>query len=121
MAYTTIDDPSEYFNTVLYTGNQSTNAITNSANAGDFQPDWVWLKSRTSATHHRLYDSSRGVLQNLLSSATNAESTLANSLTSFDSNGFTLGSDDNSNQTSKNFVGWQWKACLLYTSDAADE
>ena len=68
MAYTTIDDPSEYFNIVLYTGNQSTNAITNSANAGDFQPDWVWLKSRTSATHHRLYDSSRGVLQNLLSS-----------------------------------------------------
>tara|TARA_A100001201_G_scaffold30072_1_gene32604 strand:+ start:1911 stop:3311 length:1401 start_codon:yes stop_codon:yes gene_type:complete len=110
MAYTTIDDPSEYFNIVLYTGNQSTNAITNSANAGDFQPDWVWLKARNSATHHRLYDSSRGVLKGLLSSASNAEATTANSLTSFDSNGFTLGSDDNSNQTSKNFVGWQWEA-----------
>ena len=110
MAYTTIDDPSAFFNTVLYTGNQSTNAITNSANAGDFQPDWVWLKSRNSATHHRLYDSSRGALKNIISSAQNAEATTANSLTSFDSNGFTLGSDDNSNQNSKTFVGWQWKA-----------
>jgi hypothetical protein len=110
MAYTTIDDGSAYFTTTLYTGNASTNAITNSANAGDFQPDWVWLKSRNSATHHRLYDSSRGVLKNLLSSANNSEATTANSLTSFDSNGFTLGSDDNSNQNSKTFVGWQWKA-----------
>ena len=110
MAYTTIDDGSEYFTTTLYTGNESTNAITNSANAGDFQPDWVWLKSRNSATHHRLYDSSRGALKNLISSATNAEATTANSLTSFDSNGFTLGSDDNSNQNTKTFVAWQWKA-----------
>ena len=120
MAYTTIDDPSEYFTTTLYTGNAGTNAITNSANAGDFQPDWVWLKSRNSATHHRLYDSSRGVLKNLLSSATNAEATTANSLTSFDSNGFTLGSDDNSNQNSKTFVGWQWKANGGTTSSNSD-
>ena len=110
MAYTTIDDPSAHFTTTLYTGNASTNAITNSANAGDFQPDWVWLKSRSSATHHRLYDSSRGALKNIISSAANTEATTANSLTSFDSNGFTLGSDDNSNQNSKTFVGWQWKA-----------
>ena len=120
MAYTTVDDPSEYFNAVLYTGNESTNAITNSANAGDFQPDWVWLKSRNSATHHRLYDSSRGVLKNLISSATNSEATTANSLTSFDSNGFTLGSDDNSNQNSKTFVGWQWKANGGTTSSNSD-
>ena len=109
MAYTTIDDPSAHFTTTLYTGNASTNAITNSANAGDFQPDWVWLKSRNSATHHRLYDTSRGALKNLISSATNSEATTANSLTSFDSNGFTLGSDDNSNQNTKTFVAWQWK------------
>ena len=120
MAYTTVDDPSEYFNAVLYTGNESTNAITNSANAGDFQPDWVWLKSRNSGTHHRLYDSSRGVLKNLISSATNSEATTANSLTSFDSNGFTLGSDDNSNQNSKTFVGWQWKANGGTTSSNSD-
>ena len=106
MAYTTVDDGSAHFTTTLYTGNASTNAITNSANAGDFQPDWVWLKSRNSGTHHRLYDSSRGALKNILSSAANTEATTANSLTSFDSNGFTLGSDDNSNQNTKTFVAW---------------
>ena len=120
MAYTTIDDGSEYFTTTLYTGNESTNAITNSANAGDFQPDWVWLKSRNSATHHRLYDSSRGALKNILSSAANTEATTANSLTSFDSNGFTLGSDDNSNQNTKTFVAWQWKANGGTTSSNGD-
>ena len=120
MAYTTIDDGSAYFTTTLYTGNESTNAITNSANAGDFQPDWVWLKSRNSATHHRLYDSSRGALKNILSSAANTEATTANSLTSFDSNGFTLGSDDNSNQNTKTFVAWQWKANGGTTSSNGD-
>jgi hypothetical protein len=120
MAYTTIDDPSEYFTTTLYTGNESTNAITNSANAGDFQPDWAWFKSRNSATHHRLYDSSRGALKNILSSAANTEATTANSLTSFDSNGFTLGSDDNSNQNTKTFVAWQWKANGGTTSSNTD-
>jgi hypothetical protein len=120
MAYTTIDDGSAHFTTTLYTGNASTNAITNSANAGDFQPDWVWLKSRNSATHHRLYDSSRGALKNILSSAANTEATTANSLTSFDSNGFTLGSDDNSNQNTKTFVAWQWKANGGTTSSNGD-
>ena len=120
MAFTTIDDPSAHFTTTLYTGNASTNAITNSANAGDFQPDWVWLKSRNSGTHHRLYDSSRGALKNILSSAANTEATTANSLTSFDSNGFTLGSDDNSNQDTKTFVGWQWKANGGTTSSNSD-
>ena len=120
MAYTTVDDGSEYFTTTLYTGNESTNAITNSANAGDFQPDWVWLKSRNSATHHRLYDSSRGALKNIISSADNTEATTANSLTSFDSNGFTLGSDDNSNQNTKTFVAWQWKANGGTTSSNGD-
>ena len=120
MAYTTVDDGSEYFTTTLYTGNESTNAITNSANAGDFQPDWVWLKSRNSGTHHRLYDSSRGALKNILSSAANTEATTANSLTSFDSNGFTLGSDDNSNQNTKTFVAWQWKANGGTTSSNGD-
>ena len=120
MAYTTVDDGSEYFTTTLYTGNESTNAITNSANAGDFQPDWVWLKSRNSATHHRLYDSSRGALKNLISSASNTEATTSNSLTSFDSNGFTLGSDDNSNQNTKTFVAWQWKANGGTTSSNGD-
>ena len=61
MAYTTIDDPSEYFHTQLYTGTGSTNSITNDANAGDFKPDWVWVKTRNATRNHNTYDSSRGV------------------------------------------------------------
>ena len=51
MAYTTIDDPSKYFTTLLYTGNATDDRnLTNSANAGDFKPDWLWLKERSSTS-----------------------------------------------------------------------
>ena len=52
MAYTTIDDPGLFFNTVLYTGNNSTQSITGVG----FQPDWVWLKNRQDADRHCLFD-----------------------------------------------------------------
>ena len=53
MAYTTIKKPSDYFNTVLYTGDgQPNRAVTGVG----FQPDWVWIKNRTSATEHLLFD-----------------------------------------------------------------
>ena len=66
MAYTTIDDPFKFFNTVLYTGNASTNAITGVG----FQPDWVWLKRRDGTGNHNLYDAVRGVLKRLQSNET---------------------------------------------------
>ena len=63
MAYTTVDDGSEYFHTQLYSGNGQDvsaggNAITNNANAGNFQPDWVWVKTRGASRNHNTYDSS---------------------------------------------------------------
>ena len=67
MAYTTIDDPSAYFQTTLYTGNGSTNAITNTGNS-DLQPDWLWLKKRNSSANHFLFDAVRGASKALLSS-----------------------------------------------------
>ena len=60
MAYTTINDPSEYFTTTLYTGTGSSNAVTNNANAGNFKPDWIWLKERSSTSSNHSFDSSRG-------------------------------------------------------------
>ena len=56
MAYTTINKYTDYFNTKLYTGNGSTNAITGVG----FQPDWVWIKNRTDVSSHNLYDAVRG-------------------------------------------------------------
>ena len=60
MAYTNIDDPSAHFQTAIYTGNGgSDRAIVNDGNSA-MQPDWVWYKSRSNATSHITYDSSRG-------------------------------------------------------------
>ena len=101
--YTTIDNPGLFFNTVLYTGNGSTNAITGVG----FQPDWAWLKNRSSSYHHRLFDSVRGTTKNLSSNRTDVEST-ESGLTSFDSDGFTLGSDGGANNNTDSYVAWNW-------------
>jgi hypothetical protein len=111
MAYTTIDDPSAYFHTQLYTGTGSTNAITNDANV-NLQPDWVWIKKRAGGTarSHGLYDSSRGVTKLLHSDAGDAEQTQSQGLTAFGTDGFTLGSDDGVNGNTHSYVAWQWKS-----------
>ena len=72
MAYTNIDDPSAYFQTALYTGNGSSQSITNDGNS-DMQPDWVWVKSRSIAYHNVVFDSSRGVNNRLSTNLTAAE------------------------------------------------
>jgi hypothetical protein len=101
-----INKPNEYFNTKLYTGNESTNAITGIG----FQPDWVWLKAKDSAgVDHFLFDSVRGVQKNIHSNTTDAEVTTSNSLTAFDSDGFTLGSDAYVNGSGQPHVSWNWK------------
>ena len=110
MAYTTIDDPSKYFQIALYTGNAGTNNIVNDGNS-DLQPDWVWIKNRsTSGKDHGLFDSSRGTTKQLNSNNNNAENTVSTSLTAFNSDGFTLGADGGPNANSDSHVAWQWKA-----------
>ena len=92
----------------LYTANASTQVITNAAG---FKPDFVWTKSRTGAYSHQLWDSIRGVNTWLQSNSTTAEQTGTAQLTSFNSNGFTLGANENSNYTNGYAaVGWQWQA-----------
>src|SRR5210317_2005197 len=105
MAYTTIDDPSAYFQTLLYAGGSS--SYTNNGNS-DLQPDWVWIKARNNAYEHKLWDSSRGTTKLLVSNSTAAEATQSG-LTAFNSDGFSLGGDGGSNDASTNFVAWQWK------------
>jgi len=94
MAYTTIDDPSAYFHTQLYTGDgQSSKVITNDANAGDFQPDFLWIKERGGTSAHLLFDSTRGTDKKLNSNEAYAEQTYAY-LSSYDADGFTIGTAD---------------------------
>ena len=100
------DVPTDYFNTVLYTGNGSTQSITGVG----FQPDWVWLKCRSIGYDHGLVDSVRGVTKFLESNTLDAESTVANYTTSFDSDGFSLGVNNRFNQSSATNVAWNWLA-----------
>jgi len=119
MAYTTIDDPSEYFQTALYTGNATQRNITNDGNS-DLQPDWVWIKCRSAVESHMLYDSSRGVTKDLRTDGTNAENTNAQGLQAFNSDGFQIGTLQNVNFDTKTMVAWQWKANGGTTSSNSD-
>jgi len=100
-----IVDGSQHFNAVLYTGNGSTNAITGVG----FSPDLVWGKNRGAAASNNLLDTVRGATKRLFSNSTEAEVTTATSLTSFDSDGFTLGSDTGLNTNTNTYVAWNWR------------
>ena len=98
--------PGEHFNTVLYTGTGSSNARTGIG----FQPDFLWIKNRNGTFQHMLFDAIRLAPQYLSSQNNDAENTDANQLSSFDSDGFTVGSGSSTNGTGSTFVAWNWKA-----------
>jgi len=111
MAYTTIKKSTDYFNTKLYTGNGSTQSITGVGH----QPDFVWLKQRSSGVYyHRLQDSVRGAGKAIYSNRTDAEGDFGTgttgSIRTFDTDGFSIGSDAGSNDNNVTMASWNWKA-----------
>jgi len=116
MAYTDIDNPGLYFNTVLYTGNgQAGNAISGVG----FSPDMVWIKERNSTSSNTISDTIRGIKVRFNPDLSQAEETLQNLMTSFDSDGFTNGADNGVNQTNKTYVAWNWLTGTSFTNDAS--
>ena len=110
LATPSITDGSAHFQPTLYSGNSSTQEVNQSGNS-TFTPGWVWIKARNGAGYsHQLFDQVRGATKRIFSDATSAEATTADTLTSFDSDGFSLGGQVAVNQTGKNMVAWQWKA-----------
>ena len=107
MAYTDIDKPTDYFNTVLYTGNATT--PTNITGVG-FQPDWVWIKNRNNAEVHILADVVRGANKLLESNTTDAELSDTNYIKGFSSDGFQIGSEGAVNGNNQGHVAWNWLA-----------
>jgi hypothetical protein len=100
------DFPGQNFQTVIYSGNGSTQAITDAG----FKPDLVWIKKREgSGYYHQLYDSVRGAGEVIFSNDSLQQYSRPTGLTSFDSNGFTLGANTNSNEIPGTFVAWNWK------------
>ena len=126
MAYTTIDDPSEYFQVLTYTGNAAANrALTNTGNS-DLQPDMIWIQPRNNSSgyYNAVQDTSRGI-DKILSTNTNAvEVDSSAQVISVQSNGFTI--DDNAdsqnyvNVNSLNYVAWQWKCNAGSTTSGAE-
>ena len=117
MAYASITKPGLHFNTKLYNGNGSTQSITGVG----FQPDWVWCKGRSFVDNHISFDAIRTATKVLKPNLTAAESTVAATLTSFDSDGFSLGSDGEINANNQTFASWNWKANGAGSSNTAGD
>ena len=112
-----IIDGTEHFNTVLYTGTGSTQSITGVGFGS--APDWVWIKVRNNTNNHRLFDTVRGAGKDLISNSTATESTTTTRLQSFDSDGFTVGSNAEVNSNGHNIVAWNWLAGTAFSNDAS--
>ena len=97
-------NPKKHFDTVIYTGDGATGR---SVTGLQFQPDFVWIKSRASG-HHGIYDSIRGVQKRVIADENGAESDVP--IGSFDHNGFSFASEMYYNANSVNYVAWFWKA-----------
>ena len=119
MAYTTIDDSSAHFQTVLYTGTGSSRSVTNDGNS-DLQPDWLWFKKRNNSKSHVLNDTTRGITKSIYSNENSGEGTESAGLSSVNSDGFTVGSEDRYNGSSETYVCWQWKCNGGTTSTNGD-
>ena len=98
------------FSTTLYTGNGATQNIYT-----PFAPDFTWLKERSGTQWNSLYDSIRGVGNRIVSNSVNAQNNDPNRLTSFNPNGFSIGTDGDTNTSNDTYVSWNWKAGGLPT------
>ena len=100
----------DVFSCFLYSGNSSTQTITNGIDLST-KGGLVWIKDRTtgSSLRHQLYDTARGATKSLQSNATDAEETYANGLTSFGTTGFSLGDFIRCNATGYNYVSWTFR------------
>jgi len=106
--------PNQYFNNVLYTGTQ----VARTVEGLGFQPDLVWIKVRSEVGSNALYDSVRGATRGVFSNRPDQEEVDTNNLTSFDSDGFSLGTGYSStgvNGNGRTYVAWCWKAGTPYT------
>jgi len=101
----TIVAGNQYMDATLWTANGTTQTVTN---AGSFKPDLLWAKPRSAVDSNYLNDSVRGAANYLVSNTSAAEVSAPNYITSFNSNGFSIGTSNYSNGTT--LVGWQWQA-----------
>ena len=95
----------DLFQTTVWDGSGSARSLTNGINLSG-EGGLVWIKKRSGSAQHTLQDTVRGATKHIRSSGDSGEATEAQTVTAFNSNGFSLGTDDMVNASS----------CLLYTS-----
>ena len=101
-----IDKPSDYFNTsAVWSGDDSEHTISGIGH----QPNFTWIKGVNIGTQHYLFDSVRGATKVIISNGTNAEFTVAQTLKSWNSDGFVLGTSDDVNGSGRTYIAWNWK------------
>ena len=108
-----INNGASYMAATTYTGTGATQSISNAVNSVSFQPDFVWVKSRSAAQSNSLQDSVRGITLQLSSNLTAAEITSSGEVTALNATGFSLGGDVSgygTNTAGTTYIGWQWKA-----------
>ena len=108
MAYTDIDDPSTVFQTAIYTGTGSSNARTFGGNS-DLSPDMLWFKNTGSTLNWMLWDTTRGITKYFYSNLNEGEGTTSSVLTAIGSDGFTVGNNNNVNESNKIIASYGWK------------
>jgi hypothetical protein len=106
----TVPNGAAYMAATTYTGTGASLTVANTVGSASFQPDLVWIKSRSAATDNKLTDVVRGVTKGLISNTTGAETTDTTGLTAFGSTGFTVGANTTYNNSGATYVAWQWKA-----------
>jgi len=118
MAYTTIDKPSDYFNTLIFTGN---GASSRAISGLGFQPNVCWFKHRSGTENHHFFDSVRGATLRFNTDGQPAETNSGadRRLLSFDSDGFTIGVDGAMNGDGQTYCSWNWKAGTAFSNDAS--
>ena len=104
MAYSSIVKPTDYFNTVTYTGNGGTQTISGVG----FQPDFSWVKGRNYAYYHYLQDAVRGSQKILYTNNTDSEAIITAGISAWNADGYVTGSQGALNYSGRTFVAWNW-------------
>ena len=115
-----INKPTDHFRIKLYTGNATNDTAITFDESTNMKPDWLWIKNRSAAQSHAVFDSTRGATLRLTANGTGAESTENTNLDSFDTNGFTVDNEAIVNGNGNNMVAWSWKANGGTTSSNTD-
>lgn len=106
MPFTPVNKSKNYFDTIQYTGTGSSNTVTGT----NFTPSLTWIKSKASATGHRVIDNVRGITKKLTVETSGTQTTDTQSLTAFNNNGFTIGTSSDVNTNADTYISWNWLA-----------